>query len=195
MIQVYDYRSLNIPTVFVFVGTFGASLLNVRLISLHHDRAFQLLSTIMMRLEIALPVLSPLVLLIFWGMFLLLRNMGMLLDPTAAYGAMAYVPFVPVLMSLIPQIVICFRTRPGQSEKATDMFAARANNDEEMLLEQRGEGVPAVDDVSYSHGDALRIVEHHYSSIFWSELIGVIVEVMLTLPWAVSVVEFTVDSF
>ena len=189
----YHYQELVAPVVFTFIALLSVSVLNIHLIARHHDRSFQLLSNIFLRLEIALPVVAPLIHVILWSLFIICVKAGMIATEVVAYGVFVYIPVVPVLLSTIPMAILCFLTRPGRRDAETEWFAARANSDQEMLLQQRGDGVPEVEDVLYSKNDARNIVDRHFSSIFWCEMMGLAGELVFVMPWMWKCLDFTLD--
>jgi hypothetical protein len=177
----------HIKPVFIsFLGLGISALINIYNIARHHDRPFQLLSTTTVRLNITLPIAAPFLLIAEAIIYMFISHFeisGFSDSPSLQDGVFLAIPLLPFLLSAFASAVNVKLTAPGNRVALLHQFRRRVNNDEEMLLESRRDGVPEVLGDTFSETQVRNMINEHYDSVFWTELICLVIDAVAIVPW------------
>ena len=172
------------PVMCSLIGLFLSAATNLYLMCSHHDRPFQLMSTVKLRLNIVLGVSSPFIFIAEFIIFIFFSHFDFIAnDQSTSDLVFLSIPVLPLLLSSIAAIFNIKLTSPIQRSQMVDDFVHQANEDEEMLLKSQSDGIPNTSGSIIENNQAFSMITNHYNPIFYGSIVCCIFNILFTIPW------------
>lgn len=177
-----------IPVFISLVGLSISSILNLIQMCLHHDRPFQLMSSINLRLNIVIGIIAPLIFISEFIVFLFISHFDFFsMNIKLSNFFFLIIPVIPLIFGCFASFQNIKLTSQQSRVKLINDFVHVANEDEQMLLESQMEGIPRTSGAIIEDDQAFSLINKHYKPIYLTSVACITFDIIFTIPWVLHI--------
>lgn len=177
-----------IPVFISFSGLVISSVLNLIQMCLHHDRPFQLMSSMNLRLNIVIGISAPFIFISEFVVFLFISHFDFFsMNITLSNFFFLVMPVIPLIFGCLAAYQNIKLTSQQSRVGLVDDFVHDANEDEQMLLESQNEGESRAPGSLLENEQAFNLINKHYKPIYLASIASIVFDVVFSIPWVLHI--------
>ena len=183
-----QYEDHIIPVLISFIGILISSILNLIQMCLHHDRPFQLMSSINLRLNIVIGIAAPFIFISEFVVYLFISHFDFFsMNLTLSNFFFLIIPIIPLIFGCLASFQNIKLTSQQSRTSLVNDFVHEANEDEQMLLASQMEGIPRTSGSILENEQALNLINKHYKPIYYTSVSSIIFDILFSIPWLIHI--------
>lgn len=173
-----------VPVFISLIGLFISSILNLIQMCCHHDRPFQLMSTMNLRLNIVLGITAPFIFIGEFILFVFISHFDFIsTNQTLSDFFFLVIPIIPLIFGCCASFQNIKLTSQKSRSRMVNDFVHVANEDEQMLLATQMEGIPLTSGPIIENDEAFDLISKHYKPIYITSIASLVSDVIFSIPW------------